>query len=529
MRVAGYVRVSSRSQVEEGWSLDGQQRIVGEYCTARGWDLVHVYVEAGRSARWMKGRGELHALLEAAGRHDFTQVVVIKLDRAFRNLKEMLQVADELAASGAGLLSITEMFDTATAAGRLHRNILGSVAEWERDAIGERIVFGYEEKARQGGLARLSLGYVRDAAGGAVPDPAVAPLIREAYERYATGEVSLNDLVRWAGGAGLRSGRGNVLDRLAIRKLLTNIVYRGQVGRYTRSHQRKAVYEGKHPPIVDPNLFERVQQQLARRATRLQPERPYGRQPYPLSGVTICEYDGAPMLGLRSGPGLRYMRCSTAQRQGAAACPQPMVAADVLERQVGAYVSTMQIPDDLLADVASELHSRSGDRKPALDAPRLQREIDRWQRLFVLGEIDEAAYRHETAPLHRQLTAAQAAGPAFSVERAVGYLRDMGKAWDMLDAATRRKFVVGVFSELRVQGAQLTAITVKAEWVPLFAVDRNVRFGGELCLVGSPSVSLRACCGGSLRCGYPVWRSGLRSFGPPRAGCAGWRRVTGRR
>jgi len=77
--------------------------------------------------------------------------------------------------------------------------------------------------------------------------------------------------------------------------------------------------------------------------------RPFGWQPYPLSGVARCAFEGAPLLGLRAGGRrLRYMRCSTAQRRGRAACQQPMIRAEVIEAQVAAYVSGVRLPPEYL-------------------------------------------------------------------------------------------------------------------------------------------------------------------------------------
>src|SRR3989304_2546176 len=151
-------------------------------------------------------------------------------------LRDLLDICDHLEALEVGIVSIQESIDTGTASGRMVRNIMGSLAEFERELIVERIKAGLAEKARQGELlGPLPLGYGHDdESGGAGPHEGVAPLIHEAFVRYATGAYSLRDMARWASEVGLRSSEGNPIDRLSVRKILINVAYTGQVAYHAR-------------------------------------------------------------------------------------------------------------------------------------------------------------------------------------------------------------------------------------------------------------------------------------------------------
>ena len=233
---AGYVRVSTEEQAREGYGLAAQQQAVRAYCQAQGWELVEVYADAGRSGKIVRGREELARLLADAGAGRLQRVIFWKLDRLARNLRDLLDICDRLEALEVGIVSIQESIDTGTASGRMVRNIMGSLAEFERELIVERITAGIAEKARQGELVGpLPLGYRRDDESGAVVlDHAVAPLIREAFVRYATGAYSLRDMSQWASEVGLRSSEGNPIDRLSVRKILINVAYTGQVAYHAR-------------------------------------------------------------------------------------------------------------------------------------------------------------------------------------------------------------------------------------------------------------------------------------------------------
>ncbi|MCH8995322.1 MAG: recombinase family protein [Chloroflexi bacterium] len=484
MRAVGYVRCSTSEQATEGYGLDAQRQAIEAYCRAQGWELCEVYSDGGRSGKTVEGREALACLLQDAQSGAFERVVFLRLDRLGRSLRDLLRVCDELEAAGVGVVSVREAIDTGTAAGRMMRSILGSLAEFERETIVDRIKDGLAQKARQGELlGPLPLGYRRDEEGAVVTDPVTAPLVRDAFERYATGRHSLRDMTRWAADVGLQSTAGNLLDRLSIRKLLTSIAYAGQVA-YHERQGGGVVATGKHPAIVDAALFAEVQETLTRRRRSVGPQKPFGREPYPLSGIAVCGYDAAPMLGLRaSSDRQRYVRCSTAQRQGRDACQQPMVRAEVLEGQVAAYVGGMRLPPEYLGEVVAELRRRREQRvgiDPS-EAGRLERQIERWRRLFVLGEIDEEHYQREARPLRRRLAEIDRPREVLDVEQAVAYLRDVGALWAESSRQLQREFVREVFDRMVVEGQEISSITPKPLYTPLFVLDRRERFDGDFC------------------------------------------------
>ena len=482
---AGYVRVSTEEQAREGYGLAAQEQAARAYCQAQGWELVEVYADAGRSGKSMRGREALARLLEDAQAGRFQRIVFWKLDRLGRNLRDLLDICDTLESLNVGIVSIQEAIDTGTAAGRMVRSFLGAVAEFEREVITERIKAGIAEKARQGELVGpLPLGYKRDESGVVVFEEAVALLVREAFVRYATGAYSLRDMAHWADEVGLRSTEGNHLDRLSLRKILNNIAYTGQVA-FHRRQGGGIVARGKHSAIVDAALFAEVQEALRNRQTHV-PERPFGREPYPLTGVAVCHACGAPMLGCAVTVDrrwrYRYVRCSTAQRRGRDACRQPMVRAELLEDQVAAYVGGMRLPPEYLGEVVAELRRRQRGRvADDGEAERLRREMERWRRLFVLGEIDENRYRRETSPLKRHLAEVERPQEALDVERAVNYLRDVGRLWAQSPRGQKREFVREVFARIVVEGRELISIMPKPLYAPLFVLDRRERFGGDFC------------------------------------------------
>ena len=332
MKAVVYCRVSTLEQATDGYSIQAQRRAAEGYCQAQGWELVETYADEGRSGSTIEGRDELKRLLADAGSGRFKRVIFWRLDRLGRSLRDLLRICDDLEAVDVGIVSIQESIDTGTAAGRMMRSILGALGEFERDVIVSRIKAGIEEKARGGELVGpLPLGYRRDEAGEIVLEGAVAPLVREAFELYSTGDRSLRDMGHWAADAGLKSAAGNPLDRLSFRKMLTNVAYRGDVAFHGRAGDGFVV-KGQHPALVSEETFERVQTALARRRRAAPNARtPFGREPYPLSGILTCAYDGVPFVGQVAGKNSRrYLRCTTTARRGRYAYQQPMIQAEVV-------------------------------------------------------------------------------------------------------------------------------------------------------------------------------------------------------
>ena len=135
--VVGYVRVSTEGQADGGVSLDAQRAKLVAYATALDLDLVAVVEDAGYSAKSLARPGLQEALgILAAGGAD--GLLITKLDRLTRSVRDLGDLVDEYFASTFSLLSVADSIDTRTAAGRLVLNVLTSVAQWEREAGGER-------------------------------------------------------------------------------------------------------------------------------------------------------------------------------------------------------------------------------------------------------------------------------------------------------------------------------------------------------------------------------------------------------
>lgn len=135
--VVGYVRVSTDQQADGGVSLEAQREKLKAYTTAMDLVLLDVVEDAGMSAKSLDRPGLQHALA-LLSRGNAGGLLVTKLDRLTRNVRDLGELVEGYFASRFALLSVSDSIDTRTAGGRLVLNVLTSVAQWEREAIGER-------------------------------------------------------------------------------------------------------------------------------------------------------------------------------------------------------------------------------------------------------------------------------------------------------------------------------------------------------------------------------------------------------
>jgi len=151
MEVIGYVRVSTHEQAENGVSLAAQEQQIRRYCKGNGWHCIEVLRDDGYSAKDLKRPG-LQGILEKfpEKRRRFDGLVVTKLDRLTRSMRDLVALTDLVEEHSVALVSIQEQVDTTSATGKLFRAIVTSISEWERSIIGERTREALAYKRRNG-------------------------------------------------------------------------------------------------------------------------------------------------------------------------------------------------------------------------------------------------------------------------------------------------------------------------------------------------------------------------------------------
>ena len=159
MIAVGYVRVSTERQADQGVSLEAQEAKIRAMATVQGVTLTEVIVDGGESAKSLKRPG-LQRLLAMVETGKVQAVIVAKLDRMTRSVKDLCGLLELFEKRKVALVSVAESLDTGSAAGRLVITIMGAVSQWEREAIGERTRDALQHKRSNGErVGNIEFGY----------------------------------------------------------------------------------------------------------------------------------------------------------------------------------------------------------------------------------------------------------------------------------------------------------------------------------------------------------------------------------
>lgn len=255
-------------------------------------------------------RPALKQLLADVAEGEVDVIVLYKVDRLTRSLADFARIVEVLDEAGASFVSITQSFNTTTSMGRLTLNVLLSFAQFEREVTGERIrdkIAASKAKGMwMGGI--VPLGYQVKERKLVIVE-AEADIVRMIFERYSELQsmVALADELH---ARGIRSkqrtlsdGRsygGQPMNRGALAHLLKNRVYIGEV-----THRDQA-YPGEHLPIIDRDLWEKVQALIAGN-THERRTSSRGTEPSLLIGM-ISDGFGRPMTPTHASRGTRRYR-----------------------------------------------------------------------------------------------------------------------------------------------------------------------------------------------------------------------------
>lgn len=149
MRAVGYARVSTEEQATHGCSLAAQEEKIRAYAALYGIELVEVIQDCGISAKTLKREG-LQQALKLIDDKCVEGIVIAKLDRLTRSVKDWASLIESYFNGKASLMSVNDQIDTRSASGRVVLNVLVAISAWEREIIGERTAVALKHKQSQG-------------------------------------------------------------------------------------------------------------------------------------------------------------------------------------------------------------------------------------------------------------------------------------------------------------------------------------------------------------------------------------------
>jgi site-specific DNA recombinase len=190
MKTIGYVRVSTDKQADRGVSLDAQAEKIRAMAVVHNAELLDIIVDGGESAKSLQRAG-MERLLALVDGRKVEAIIVAKLDRLTRSVKDLCTLLERFERRSVALISVAESLDTGSAAGRLVLNIMTAVSQWEREAIGERTRDAMSHKRTNGErIGNIQFGYrLCTDAKHVEPDPGEQAVLQELHRLRTSGHT----------------------------------------------------------------------------------------------------------------------------------------------------------------------------------------------------------------------------------------------------------------------------------------------------------------------------------------------------
>lgn len=392
MKVALYTRVSTEDQAREGTSLEVQSEFLRSYAMREGWEIFDIYIDDGISG-YTTDRPAFKRMMADARKKKFNSILVYKIDRFSRRLKDALNIVDELENIGIGFKSATEPFDTTNSSGKLMFQQLGSFAEFERNRIKERVFPGMLKGVERGnwqGARYVPYGYKynkHDPEKKLIVIKEEADVIKLIYTMYLSGQ-STTQIAGYLYNKGYKTRSGGKFHSKLVCDMLKRKLYIGIIEwnnhhydknkktlkgyKYVRNDASKVVSGiGKHEPIICEEDFYAVQKKLENNRKGMSVRK--GSSDYPLTGIVICGNCGHRMQGCLSIASRenkmtkgkrRYYRCC-GRSTHYVECYEGSVQAEKIEEEVYAIIdvilSNPELDEKRLDNLASILSTSRND------------------------------------------------------------------------------------------------------------------------------------------------------------------------
>ncbi|MCP9486396.1 MAG: recombinase family protein [Gaiellaceae bacterium MAG52_C11] len=407
-RVCLYTRISTDEE-NQPTSLHSQRERLQAFCTAQEeWRVVSH--QEDRATGTKLDRPGLQAALELARNGVVDMLLVYRVDRLSRKVRQLAQLAEELDTYSVTLRSATEPFDTGSAAGRMMLQMLAVFAEFEHATIVDRVTAGIERRAKEGRwyAGRPPYGYsFSDSERRLVPDPVKAPVVRRIFQLYTRdrlGTMAIANQLSHEQAPAPAAGWGHP----GVHGIVSNPTYSGKI------RWRDQLFNGIHEPLIDELTFTRAQTILRERGEDSSLRRGNASD-YLLSGVIRCGHCGKAYVGMSArgnGGRYEYYACTNRQKHGPKACRNDRLPRKQLERAVLAQLARVYRDGDLVTDALAKAARDAEQARPELEQrvasiaaeiARAEQALERYYEAFEQGTLspqrcNQTAHATPSAP-----------------------------------------------------------------------------------------------------------------------------------
>ena len=469
LRVTYYARVSSESD-EQLNSLDNQIAYYEDLIRRnRAWTYVPGYVDEGLSGISTKKRKHFNEMIADAKEGAFDLIITKEISRFARNTLDSLQYTRELLGWGVGVFFQNDNINTLDEDAELRLTIMSSIAQDELRKLSSRVKFGHQQAIKSNvvlGNSRI-FGYKKDEKR-LVIDESQAPMVRDLFRLYATGEYSMKQLETLFYEQGYRNYNGNKIAHTTMSGIISNPKYKGYyvgnkvriVDMFTKKQkflppEEWVMFKDETgeivPAIVSEELWDKANEVLTRRSEDVKNRQGICNHANLLTGKLYCAHCGAAYYRRESkskdGTVNSKWVCSGKINNGADACPSFPIYEDEIKPILFEVFSETRVDvEALLASYEEMFRSMEADDETAGQMEEQKRIIaladqkkNKLLELVTTGAITTANFKSMTASCDRETEEAQKTlteleEQLFTKEE---YRKHIGEVKARLDAAVR--------------------------------------------------------------------------------------------
>ena len=314
IRVVVYARCSSDKQAEKDMSIPAQIKELKKYAKKHNMIIVREFIDEAQSA--LSGnRPAFQEMISIAKKKEktFDAILVWKLSRFARNREDSVIFKGLLKKREVQVIAITQPIDDSPS-GKLLEGMIEVIDEFYSNNLAQDTIRGMKENAergfRNGGIAPIGYKTIKIQDGNnkrnkLEPDEVYAPIIKRIFDMYITGKGA-KEIVKVLNNEGLKTNRNKPWSKNSIYYILKNKVYIGTTIFNSQNKNRNkgvkkidkevVIVENTHPPLVDKEVFNKVQQIIENR----KPDNVHPRildSQYMLSGLIYCKKCGSKLIG----------------------------------------------------------------------------------------------------------------------------------------------------------------------------------------------------------------------------------------
>ncbi len=469
LRVTYYARVSSESD-EQLNSLDNQIAYYEDLIRRnRAWTYVPGYVDEGLSGISTKKRKHFNEMIADAKEGAFDLIITKEISRFARNTLDSLQYTRELLGWGVGVFFQNDNINTLDEDAELRLTIMSSIAQDELRKLSSRVKFGHQQAIKSNvvlGNSRI-FGYKKDEKR-LVIDESQAPMVRDLFRLYATGEYSMKQLETLFYEQGYRNYNGNKIAHTTMSGIISNPKYKGYyvgnkvriVDMFTKKQkflppEEWVMFKDETgeivPAIVSEELWDKANEVLTRRSEDVKNRQGICNHANLLTGKLYCAHCGAAYYRRESkskdGTVNSKWVCSGKINNGADSCPSFPIYEDEIKPILFEVFSETRVDvEALLASYEEMFRSMEADDETAGQMEEQKRIIaladqkkNKLLELVTTGAITTANFKSMTASCDRETEEAQKTlteleEQLFTKEE---YRKHIGEVKARLDAAVR--------------------------------------------------------------------------------------------